>query len=211
MTRTFAGYRRDDGSVGVRNHVAVVPTVVCANAVIERLDRAGTDLALVTHQHGCAQVGDDLQLTRRVLAGIASNPNVGATLLVSLGCETNVGEHLAKEIAAGGRPVELFRIQDYGGITATYEAVYAAATRHSDDLARQQRTPIPLSELIVGLECGGFGRLVGPHREPGTGASCRPPRGRRRYRRACRDARDSSAPNTCSPSARPRLASRTDS
>ena len=82
----------------MRNHVAVIPTVVCANSVVERLDREGTELALLTHQHGCAQVGDDLQMTRRVLAGVGRNPNVGAALLVSLGCETNVAEALVEEI-----------------------------------------------------------------------------------------------------------------
>jgi altronate dehydratase large subunit len=169
MTRTFDGYRRTDGSVGVRNHVAVIPTVVCANGVVERLDRESADLALLTHQHGCAQVGDDLQLTRRVLAGIGRNPNVGAALLVSLGCETNVAERLVDEIAATGRPAELFRIQEYGGISATVEAVRSAAERHAGELARQRREPIPVSELIVGLECGGSDAWSGLTANPALG------------------------------------------
>jgi altronate dehydratase large subunit len=87
-SRTFFGYPRPDGQIGVRNHILVLPTVVCANGVVERLDReAGTlPLALVTHQHGCGQVGDDLSLTVRTLSGIVANPNVGAVVLVSLGC-----------------------------------------------------------------------------------------------------------------------------
>jgi altronate dehydratase large subunit len=169
MTQTFAGYRRADGSIGVRNHVVVIPTVVCANSVVERLDREGTELALLTHQHGCAQVGDDLQMTRRVLSGVGRNPNVGATLLVSLGCETNVAEALAEDIGATGRPVELFRIQEYGGVSATLDAVRAAAARLSAELAAQEREQIPLSELSVGLECGGSDAWSGITANPALG------------------------------------------
>jgi altronate dehydratase large subunit len=169
MTRTFHGYRREDGSIGVRNHVAVIPTVVCANSVAERLDREAIELALLTHQHGCAQVGDDLQLTRRVLAGMARSPNVGAALLVSLGCETNVAESLAEEIASTGRPVELFRIQEYGGVSATVDAVRVAAERLTAELALQEREQIPISELIVGLECGGSDAWSGVTANPALG------------------------------------------
>src|SRR5436190_22631021 len=99
------GYRRPDGSFGVRNHVLVMATVVCANAVVERLDRRGVDAAMITHQHGCGQVGDDLALTRRLLAAVATNPNVGGVVLVSLGCEPNQPDAIAQAVATTGRPV----------------------------------------------------------------------------------------------------------
>lgn len=162
-------YPRTDGHFGVRNHVAVIATVVCANAVVERLDRDDLDLALITHQHGCAQVGDDLSLTRTVLAGVACNPNVGAVLLVSLGCESNVPQTIADHVGATGRPCEIFGIQQYGGVSATYEAVRRAAERHMRDLARQPRERVAFRELLVGLECGGSDAWSGITANPALG------------------------------------------
>ena len=69
VTDTLTGYRRADGALGIRNHILILPTVVCANSVIERLDRSGSDEAMLTHQHGCGQVGDDLEVTQQVLTG----------------------------------------------------------------------------------------------------------------------------------------------
>ena len=162
-------FPRADGYFGVRNHVAVIATVVCANAVVERLDRDELNLALITHQHGCAQVGDDLSLTRNVLAGVACNPNVGAALLVSLGCESNVPQTIAEQVAATGRPCEIFGIQEYGGVSATYEAVRRAAQRHAEDLARQPRERVAFRELVIGLECGGSDAWSGITANPALG------------------------------------------
>src|ERR687893_3264168 len=88
QTDTFLGYRRADGTVGIRNHLLVVPSVVCANTVAQRVASLIPGAVSVPHPHGCAQVGDDVVLTEKVLAGAAANPNVGAALIVGLGCET---------------------------------------------------------------------------------------------------------------------------
>jgi altronate dehydratase large subunit len=203
-SRTFFGYPRPDGQIGVRNHILVLPTVVCANGVVERLDReAGTlPLALVTHQHGCGQVGDDLSLTVRTLSGIVANPNVGAVVLVSLGCESNQPQRLAEAAAAAGKPIDVCQIQELGGITATYERVRALAEMLAVDLDRQEREEVPVSELVVGLECGGSDAWSGITANPALGlasdrlvaegeqsSSPRPPR--------------SSALSICLPSERP--------
>jgi altronate dehydratase large subunit len=170
-SRTFFGYPRLDGQIGVRNHILVLPTVVCANGVVERLDReAGSvPLALVTHQHGCGQVGDDLSLTVRTLSGIVANPNVGAVVLVSLGCESNQPQRLAEAAAAAGKPIEICQIQELGGITATYERVHALAEMMAVDLGRQEREEVPVSELVVGLECGGSDAWSGITANPALG------------------------------------------
>ena len=162
-------FPRGDGHFGVRNHVAVIATVICANAVVERLDRDELDLALITHQHGCAQVGDDLSLTKAVLAGVACNPNVGAVLLVSLGCESNAPQAIAEQVAATGRPCEIFGITGYGGVSATYDAVSRAAQRHAEDLARQPRERVAFRELVIGLECGGSDAWSGITANPALG------------------------------------------
>jgi altronate dehydratase large subunit len=169
VTRTFDGYVRDDGTVGVRNHVLVVPTVVCANAVVERLDRDGTPFMLVTHQHGCGQVGDDLMLTERMLSGAATNPNVGAVVIVSLGCESNQPEAIAERAERHGRKAEIVRIQDHGGVTGAYEHVKACAGRFALELSGSTTEPTPLSELVVGLECGGSDSWSGLTANPALG------------------------------------------
>lgn len=167
--RTFDGYPRADGTFGVRNHVLVLPTVVCANAVVERLDRDGTPFMLVTHQHGCGQVGDDLALTERMLVGAASNPNVGAVIVVSLGCESNQPETIAAEAERRGRRAEIIRIQDHGGVTGAYERVRECADRFAAELADAVAEPVPMSELVVGLECGGSDSWSGLTANPALG------------------------------------------
>src|SRR5439155_21572194 len=114
---SFWGYRRPDGTAGIRNHLLVVPSVICANTVAQRVAALIPGAVAVPHPHGCAQVGDDVTLTERVLAGTVANPNVGAALVIGLGCETcqatDVAE-MARQLAPG-KPVESFFIQDAGG------------------------------------------------------------------------------------------------
>ena len=129
VSDSIFGYRRADGGFGIRNHVLILPTVVCANSVVERLDRRGSNEAMLTHQHGCGQVGDDLALTRRILTGFASNPNVGAVVLVSLGCESNQPDTLAEIIGRTGREVEVVSIQAMGGITPASDFVAETVAR----------------------------------------------------------------------------------
>jgi altronate dehydratase large subunit len=167
--RTFKGYPRRDGAFGVRNHLLVIPTVVCANGVVERFDREGFDVAMLTHQAGCAQVGDDLELTAATLRGVATNPNVGAVIVLSLGCESNQPQELAEAVREAGRPVEVLTIQDCGGITATYERAKEAARQFAVMLEEQEPVEVPVSELVVGLECGGSDAWAGITANPALG------------------------------------------
>ena len=85
-TRTFMGYRRaHSGRAGVRNLVLIIPSVVCSNTVVQRIAQQVPECVFVTHQHGCSQVGDDVEQTRATLIGYATNPNVAGVLVVSLG------------------------------------------------------------------------------------------------------------------------------
>jgi altronate dehydratase large subunit len=163
------GYRRADGGLGIRNHVLVMPTVVCANSVVERLDRDGNGEAILTHQHGCGQVGDDLALTQSVLTGIGTNPNVGAVVLVSLGCESNQPDTLAERIARSGREVEVVSIQTSGGIRAAFDDVTNVVARMRASLELDQRVDAGWDELTVGLECGGSDGWSGITANPALG------------------------------------------
>jgi altronate dehydratase len=148
------GFRREDGRVGVRNHLLVLPSVVCSTHVAGEIAGAAGGVGVV-HQHGCLQVGDDLQHSERLLTGVALNPNVGAVLVVSLGCETLRGAGLARRIGERGAQVELVGIQADGGTAAALEHGRAAAARMGAELGRREAADFPRDRLVVGLDLPG--------------------------------------------------------
>ncbi len=111
----FQGYRRADGTVGVRNHVVVLSTVVCANTVAERIAQQVPGTVSLTHPHGCGHVGADFDLVLDTLVRLGSHPNVAATLVVGLGCERFRPQELAEGIAEG--------IEDFSRHTVLMEAI----------------------------------------------------------------------------------------
>ena len=118
MTTTFKGYDRGDGRIGIRNHVVALSTVTCANHVAEKI-ALKTDVIGITHNAGCLQVGEDFELTKRTIRGMALNPNVGAVLFVGLGCEqVRIKEMVA---AVTDKPCEYVVIQESGGTRRAIE------------------------------------------------------------------------------------------
>ena len=117
--RTFMGYRRKDGRAGLRNHVLVLATVGCANAVVDYIGQQLPQVVAISHSYGCSQIGDDLSQTRRVLQEFAMHPNVGAVLLIGLGCETMPTVEMSESLAARGVTAQRLVIQDEGGSRAT--------------------------------------------------------------------------------------------
>jgi altronate dehydratase large subunit len=166
---TFLGYRRPDGKAGVRNHVAIISTVSCANTVVQQIERAVPGVIGVTHEHGCSQVGADLQQTVDTLVGVGRNPNVFAVLVVSLGCEAISAPDLTQRIAASGKPTELITIQDVGGSTKAVEAGKKVVRRFLRQSRKVQAEAWPISELMVGLQCGGSDGWSGITANPALG------------------------------------------
>ena len=116
----FRGYRRPDGRVGTRNYVLVVPTVICASVVAERIANAvAPHGAALPHLAGCGQLGPDLRVTHETLAAYCGHPNVGAVLVVALGCEQVIAQHLADAARAAGKPAAILAIQSEGGTVRT--------------------------------------------------------------------------------------------
>lgn len=165
----FQGYRRRDGRVGVRNHVLVMPSVMCANHVVDRIGRRVPDVITIGHPTGCSQIGADFEQTKRTMAGFASNPNVGAVLVVGLGCETNESKALAAEIAALGQRVEVIGIQECDGTTNTIARGVEIAQALLREIAPLERTQADVSELILGTECGGSDAFSGITANPALG------------------------------------------
>src|ERR671915_1374904 len=112
----FMGYRRPDGRIGTRNHVLVVPTVICSAVVSERIAAAAAPVSVaLPHLAGCGQLGPDMRVTHDTLAAYCAHPNVGAVLVVALGCEQVVAQTLAEAARKHRKPVEIVAIQSEGG------------------------------------------------------------------------------------------------
>ncbi len=111
---TFQGYRRPDGKVGIRNHVLILPTSICAAQVAGEVTRGARGCVAACHAFGCCQVGADARLTFRTLLNIAANPNVGAIVVVGLGCEGLEPLAMIQAIEGLGKPSVGVIIQEEG-------------------------------------------------------------------------------------------------
>jgi altronate dehydratase large subunit len=167
---SFLGYRRPDGRVGTRNHVLVVPTVICSAVVTDRIAASASPVTVaLPHLAGCGQLGPDLRMTHETLAAYCAHPNVGAVLVVALGCEQVVAQTLADTARRHGKPAEILAIQGEGGTVRTIEAGIRVAAALSDELAREGRDACDISELILCVKCGGSDYTSGLASNPALG------------------------------------------
>jgi altronate dehydratase large subunit len=169
----FMGYRREDGKAGVRNHVIIIPSVVCANRVARGISQMVRGTTWVEHQHGCNQLGVDAELSKRVLVAHGTHPNVYGVVVVGLGCESMRAQDVAAEIknACPLKPVHLVIIQDEGGSLKAISAGAGAASVMVGEASRLSRTPIGVGELILGTECGGSDACSGISGNPALGVA----------------------------------------
>ena len=169
----FEGYRHPDGRVGVRNDIWVIPLVGCVNRLAERLAASCGGLAL-THPYGCSQMGKDHETTANMLAQFCRHPNAGGVLVVSLGCENNTLESfkvrlgLSPEDQDGskiGLNIRFMKAQDPGD---EYERGLELL-EELDKSRPKERVPVSVSELVVGLKCGGSDGFSGLTANPLVG------------------------------------------
>ncbi len=166
--RTFSGYRRPDGRVGVRNEVWILPTVGCVNRtaqlLAERANRlfAGRCDGVIAfpHDQGCGQSGRSLEETRQLLRGLAQNPNAAAVLVLGLGCEHNVPGDFFDSLCQASDPARLRLLicQDH---TDEYGAGLALLDELTRYAAQFHREPCGLEGLTLGLKCGGSDAFSG--------------------------------------------------
>lgn len=167
----FQGYRRPSGKVGTRNHVLVIPSVVCSQGAAEAITRNLKGAVYLPNVFGCAQVGADREQTKRTLVGFGTNPNVFAVLVVGNGCENLPAKEVAEAIAPSGKRVEFIEIQEVGGTKKTIAKGKRIVKEMLADAAALERKPIPVSELILGTECGGSDYTSGLASNPSLGAA----------------------------------------
>jgi len=172
MTMKFMGYRRANGTVGIRNYVAIIPSVFCANSTVEAIARQVDGTVALRHPVGCTQIGLDFEITARTLIAMGNHPNVAAVVVVGLGCERFKPEELYEGIKASGKPVVKFVIQEEGGTTNTIAKGVAAAQEFVKQAAAMHRVECDLSELMVATKCGGTDATSGLAANPAVGEAC---------------------------------------
>lgn len=161
-------FRRADGRIGVRDDIWIVPTVGCVNSLCERLARASGAIAL-THPYGCSQMGRDHETTAAILASLCLHPNAGGVLVVGLGCENNTLESFKNRVEIFGEGLDLnirfMKAQEPGD-------EFERGMRLIDEIRASRasvREEVPVSELTVGLKCGGSDGFSGITANPLVG------------------------------------------
>ena len=162
---TMQGYQRDDGRKGIRNHVAVAYLVECAHHVAREIAMVDREQAHVIGFPGCFPN----PYAQKMMERLCTHPNVGAVLLVSLGCESFNRVQLENTVRASGRPVETLVIQKTGGTRSAIAKGRAFVQQAVADLAQTPRVPLELSDLVVGTVCGGSDGTSGISGNPATG------------------------------------------
>ncbi|MBQ6532407.1 MAG: UxaA family hydrolase [Solobacterium sp.] len=152
---TWYGYRRPDGSVGSRNYVGIIPAVTCANDVANAICREVQGTVTFLHHQGCCQLPPDLDRVTETLISLGKSPNLGAVLIVSLGCEGTDHARMYEELKATGKPVEIIHIQELGGVSKAVREGTDIARRLVMQISGQLREPADISEVIMSIKCGG--------------------------------------------------------
>jgi altronate dehydratase large subunit len=167
----FMGYKRNDGSVGTRNYVGILSTVVCANEVARAIAAQVRGAVAFSHQQGCCQTPPDLSRVTETLCGLGTNPNLHSVLLVSLGCEGTDSLRVAKTIADTGRKVETIVIQEEGGAALTTAKGILLAQQMSAEASRVHREPCDSKDIVLGLKCGSSDTTSGLSSNPALGVT----------------------------------------
>jgi altronate hydrolase len=160
----FMGYRRADGRVGVRNEIWIVPTVGCVNGVaLKAVETAKARFAgkimktdgvhTFTHPYGCSQLGEDHESTRNILANLVRHPNAGGVLVLGLGCENNTIDSFRKLIGEWDHSRVKFLVAQEAD--DELERAVELIEHLVDHAVKDRREPVPVSELVVGMKCGG--------------------------------------------------------
>jgi altronate dehydratase large subunit len=161
----FQGFVRADGRAGVRNRVLVVATSDCADPAARMIAHGLDDVVAITQHQGCIALE-----TVATLVGAAKNPNIFATLLVSMGCEGIEAAPMMAEIEKTGKPVAMVRIQEIGSTRKTVARGREIVQEMVSEAQKQKRETLDVSRLAIGLKCGGSDTTSGIAANPAIGA-----------------------------------------
>ena len=172
---TFMGFRRKDGRAAIRNEIWIIPTVGCVNDIAKKMVADNQDLVTgsieglytFTHPFGCSQTGHDHAQTRKLLAALVRHPNAAAVLVLHLGCENLQHDQFVEELGEYDHDrVKFLTCQDVEDEFAAARDILKELAAYAGQFKRQ---PIPVSELVVGMKCGGSDGLSGITANPTIG------------------------------------------
>ncbi len=163
---TISAYQRNNGDIGIRNDIWIIPTVGCVNSIANRLAQK-TGAFAFTHPYGCSQLGDDLLVTQKILCNLITHPNAGGVLVLGLGCENNNIAELKKILGEYDEErIKFLNAQDCKDeITAGVKIISELQKQAEKDI----RVDVPVSKLKIGLKCGGSDGLSGITANPLVG------------------------------------------
>ncbi|CDZ23703.1 Altronate dehydratase [[Clostridium] cellulosi] len=165
--KTFLGYRRKNGKVGIRNEIWIIPTVGCVNKSAELIAKAANErfagmcdgIFAYTHPYGCSQLGDDQLYTQHILAGLVEHPNATGVLVLGLGCENNNIDVFKKFIHNIDEDrIKFLSTQD---VEDEVEAALKLIRPLAERASAEKRVEIPVEELVIGFKCGGSDAFSG--------------------------------------------------
>lgn len=166
---TFMGYLRENGDIGIRNDIWIVNTVGCVNKIAEKLASI-TGAKAFPHPYGCSQLGDDQLITQKILKGMVNHPNAAGVLVLGLGCENNNIEEFKKVLGEyNPNRVKFLNTQDSTDEIADGVSLIDELKEYAKKF---ERKPVNISELKVGLKCGGSDGFSGITANPLVGRFC---------------------------------------
>jgi altronate dehydratase large subunit len=165
----FQGYRRKNGSVGIRNKVAVIASTGCINELPALICRGIPEAVPIGHNLSCSHLGEDLERSAWTLANLAGNPNIYGVVIVGMGCEQISPEKLYQDACAFNKPVKLFTLKTEGDWDAIVKKGQRIVKQMADEAASEKRKDADIGELTLGLKCGGSDTTSGLVSNPVTG------------------------------------------
>lgn len=165
----FMGYKRENGQVGVRNYIGIIPSVFCANKVAKMIAEQVEGAVYLNHPVGCSQVGEDLEITARTLIAMGNHPNLAAVLVVGLGCERFTPDEFVRGISKSLKPVEKVVVQEEGDTLKAIEKGVRIAKEWALELSMEERVPCDVKDLVIGVKCGGTDATSGIAANPAVG------------------------------------------
>lgn len=166
------GYKRSNGTYGIRNKVIIMASVGCANETARRVAENVDNVIFIPAGKGCGQVGDSVEITKRTMTGFALNPNVYGAIIVGLGCETIQPFPLLDRIKdMTDKPVYALSIQEEGGTIRAIDKASRIARKLVTEASKQKQVEFDLSELILATNCGGSDATSGLSPNPALGVA----------------------------------------
>ena len=151
----FPGHERPDGSVGIRNYVGVLPASLCANTIAMEIASGIENVIALPHNGRCTYLGEDEDIFRRALVGIGNNPNIGAVLIVGVGCELLTSDIISKEIGKTGKLVDFINVEDDKGVKQTIIDGKLMVKRFKEKISEKEKKYFEMNKITIGIKCGG--------------------------------------------------------